>query len=608
MGKSRKLRLEVVLKGGEMLIERLLAAMIGVPQLVVLAGLVLVIVASRLFKGGSGKVPAQLWAARFGLIGAVVALWSMPPAQWESGISFPMGSVAYSVLVGGPLPDSVSAIANGEAVLFLAGILGGSLAALAGLLTTFLLPLWWCNAMPHSETVEPGEGASQTDLTYITLMIMLVVLGGISASMGQGLLPSITGMLLAYVSVLLLTNRVRRVSRSATTQNGEQRPWSRLAIMGVFGFVLLGGGLLLLYGGYDREAARTATGMVLALAGLGFWLFLVPFGSWMSDMAEELPEWLSGLMMGALPMAALAILLRLMLHMYGGAAGVPSGSLSLEGAGLVAWGSGSVGSRLGAPALLLFLLFILGWVTMLASALMALVQSSLRRLLFCSISAHWGFMFIMIALSLATASQSGSGATMVPVLIVQVARYLLYLSLAVWGILAVSAFLARRSSQQHMPVFFSTLTGLGEVAPALAFSMMIFSVSMAGMPPAAGFAGRQGLTAVAMHALVSGGTMASMAGNGSQSGGQILSVLGGQSGMHTLGWTGVISVLLAAIILATPFLRLIITMYMRAAHHRPNWPGQCEVRGWTSSVLAVLVVISGLFYMAGIIIPFGGGF
>src|SRR5437867_7669738 len=118
-------------------------------------------------------------------------------------------------------------------------------------------------------------------------------------------------------------------------------------------------------------------------------------------------------------------------------------------------------------------LVVVAAVSMVLGNLAAIVQSSVRRLLAYSAIAHAGYMLLCI---LSTGGQSLSS------LIYYVVTY----GLTTVGAFGIVSIVQDRAGGDHL----SDFAGLSRRAPLLSFCMMIFMLSLAGIPPLAGFFGK----------------------------------------------------------------------------------------------------------------------
>ncbi len=118
-------------------------------------------------------------------------------------------------------------------------------------------------------------------------------------------------------------------------------------------------------------------------------------------------------------------------------------------------------------------LALMATVSMLLGNLVAIRQTSLRRLLAYSAVAHAGYMLLAIV---AHTEQSLSA----------LLYYVITYALATLGAFAVVAVVENQRGSDHL----SNFAGLSKQAPILSFSLAIFILSLAGIPPLAGFFGK----------------------------------------------------------------------------------------------------------------------
>jgi NADH-quinone oxidoreductase subunit N len=132
-----------------------------------------------------------------------------------------------------------------------------------------------------------------------------------------------------------------------------------------------------------------------------------------------------------------------------------------------------------------------GWVPVLAlmaaasivlGNLAAIVQSSVRRLLAYSAVAHAGYMLLGVL---------GHGEQSLAALVYYVITYALT-TLGAFGVIAV---VQRQSGGDKL----SDFAGLSRRAPIVSFCMMVFMLSLAGIPPLAGFVGKFYVFAAALN-------------------------------------------------------------------------------------------------------------
>ena len=185
--------------------------------------------------------------------------------------------------------------------------------------------------------------------------------------------------------------------------------------------------------------------LVLVAAGLGFKVAAVPFHLWAPDTYHGAPAPVAALIASGSKVASFAVLIAL----TGGFIASPAYLQGSTWILLLVWTSaGSI---------------VLG-------NLGALVQTSVRRLLAYSAIAHAGYMLLGIA---AHTEQSGAA----------VLYYALTYALTTVGAFGVIAIVERSAGSDRLDSF----AGLSRRNPLLAGAMLIFLLSLAGIPPLVGF-------------------------------------------------------------------------------------------------------------------------
>ncbi|HEV2275125.1 MAG TPA: NADH-quinone oxidoreductase subunit N, partial [Acidobacteriaceae bacterium] len=201
--------------------------------------------------------------------------------------------------------------------------------------------------------------------------------------------------------------------------------------------------------------------MVMVVAGFAFKLAAAPFHMWAPEAYQGAPTWSAAFIASS---SKLASFFALFLVVYLGLMGA---------AGSADWHGYSVG---WAP-----LLAMLAAISMLWGNLAAIAQTSLRRLLAYSATGHAGYMLI----ALVTHNQQSLSA-------------LLYYVFT-YALAAIGAFGLLSALEQEGVDNLADLSGLGLRAPDLAFCLLIFLLSLAGIPPLAGFFGKFYVFVSALH-------------------------------------------------------------------------------------------------------------
>jgi NADH-quinone oxidoreductase subunit N len=197
--------------------------------------------------------------------------------------------------------------------------------------------------------------------------------------------------------------------------------------------------------------------LVMVLVAFGFKSAAAPFHLWAPDVYQGAPASSAALIASASKLAGFTLVARLL---WAGLAPVAGSATPSEG--LSGWIP--VVLAVSAGSLLL-------------GNIGALAQSNVRRLLAYSAIAHAGAMLLGVA----AAGRAGTEPLFYP----------LFYYAATYGIATVGAFgviaIVERAGRCHQ---LSDLAGLHRRSPLLALSLLVFILSLAGIPPLAGFFGK----------------------------------------------------------------------------------------------------------------------
>ncbi len=203
----------------------------------------------------------------------------------------------------------------------------------------------------------------------------------------------------------------------------------------------------------DQLPAATLYGsFLLVLVGFGFKISVVPLHFWAPDVYEGSPTPIAGFLSTASKAAGFAVLLRFLLAVY------PSFT----------------------PQWSMFIA-VLAVITMTLGNLLALAQKNMKRLLAYSSIAHAGYILI----GLVAVTELG----MTSVIFYLIAY--LFTNLAAFGVVAAYGRLVGSDE-------IAAYAGLSRRSPGLALILMISFLSLAGMPPFAGFIVKFGVFAAAV--------------------------------------------------------------------------------------------------------------
>ena len=368
--------------------------------------------------------------------------------------------------------------------------------AIIGLLAS-VLPLW--QQLGHPRTVLLGGTLAVDDLILvfklvIVLLTLLTVLISMDYDVGRHVGEYFAVMLFGAIGMMLLISaeelltifvalELTSISLYILTafHKGELRSQEAAVKYFMFGaissaFLLFGlsyvfgvTGTTSLFG--IREVVKSsgmgmspllATGMLFVLIGFGFKVAVVPFHLWAPDAYEGAPTPVTAYIATGSKVASFFVLLKVLFIGFAG----------LEG--LAFWGHFASGWTM--------LLAIMAGLSMVLGNCAAIVQRNVKRLLAYSSIAHAGYIFI----GLIAATRMGA---------TSVLFYLIVYSLTNLGAFGVVAALSSRTGGDDLKDF----DGMAKRAPFLSSLMLIFVLSLAGIPPLGGFFGKFYLFASAIE-------------------------------------------------------------------------------------------------------------
>jgi NADH-quinone oxidoreductase subunit N len=192
-------------------------------------------------------------------------------------------------------------------------------------------------------------------------------------------------------------------------------------------------------------------GMLAILVGIGFKIAVVPFHMWVPDVYSGTPTPAVGFMATAIKAAGFAALLRVFTIAFFGEYAAQSTTGWVQ------------------------ILWVIALLTLIVGNFGALVQNNVKRMLAYSSIAHAGFLLIPFVASGYTNQQHFNTA---------IIFYLVAYTFTTLGAFGVLAYLGRKGEEVKT---FADLDGLGLKYPWIGVSMMVFMLSLAGIPPTAGF-------------------------------------------------------------------------------------------------------------------------
>ena len=296
-------------------------------------------------------------------------------------------------------------------------------------------------------------------------LILCATLGMMVMAGGIDLISIFIGLETMAVSFYILVGLIKPSQRSNEAA-------VKYFLLGAFSLGVLLYGMSLMYGlsgttslramaplfvGQEHDA-RLVLAVVLVVAGVGFKIAAVPFHMWAPDVYEGAPTPVTAFLSVGSKAASFAMLLRIFLE------GLPA--LSVD------W---------------TVLFYALSVVTMTIGNLAALTQSNLKRMLAYSSIAHAGYLLIGVVAAGAGYSRGVTAALV----------YLFVYSFMQLGAFAVIVLMRR---QDVIGDELKDLSGLSSRRPAAAFAMLLFMLSLGGIPPTAGFMGKFWLFGAAIEA------------------------------------------------------------------------------------------------------------
>lgn len=287
---------------------------------------------------------------------------------------------------------------------------------------------------------------------YLSIVLFATAAMMILAST-QNLLVVFAALELLSLSLYILTAFNKRSRQSAEAALKYFLFGGMAAAIFLFGISLLYGlsGSIALGGVVAAVQAQAFTPMlalalVMIVAGLGFKVAAAPFHLWAPDAYQGGPTSSAGFVASSSKIASFFLF-----------AVVLSFGFSFKAAGRVGW----------APLIEAVAAF-----SMILGNIAAIVQTSVRRLLAYSAVGHAGYMLLGIL------SQTATGLS-------ALLYYVITYALATIGAFGVLA-----AVEEEKIDSLSSFVGFSRRAPWLAFCMLIFLLSLAGVPPLAGFFGK----------------------------------------------------------------------------------------------------------------------
>ncbi len=367
--------------------------------------------------------------------------------------------------------------------------------------------------------------------------VLLALTGMMVMVSGADLLTIYLGIELMSITLYIMAGFKRFELRSIESS-------AKYFVLGAFSSGILLYGISIIFGvtGSTRlvEIAAVVNGrgiddplvfisLMLLIVGFGFKVAAVPFHMWTPDVYEGAPTSVTAFMAVASKAASFAAFLRVLLEAFGGIK--PDWNL---------------------------LILVICIITVALGNLVAIVQTNVKRMLAYSSIAHAGYALIGVVVA-GWAGIEGAVSSQ------GVSSLMLYL--AIYSFMTIGAFsmvaILRKGGLEGEEI--EDFTGLAKRHKGGAFLMLVFMVSLAGIPPTAGFIGKLYLFMAAVNA--------------------------------GLAWLAIIGLIFAAIS-AFFYLRIVMVMYMREPSSEQELHTRLILSPQVSFVLACAVagvVLLGIF-------------
>ena len=309
-----------------------------------------------------------------------------------------------------------------------------------------------------------GEGPHQTDFYALSLFSLC----------GAVIMVSYSNMVMLFLGIEILSIPIYVLAGSKKNDLASNESALKYFLMGAFATCFLLFGIALIYGATGTFDLSTLTtyltspesisswrpgadvllnaGILMMLIGLCFKVAAVPFHFWTPDVYEGAPSPVTAFMSTIVKTAAFAAFLRLFMTCF-----------------------------IGYSALWTNVIWILAALSILLGNVTAVYQSNVKRMLAYSSISHAGYMLLAVL----TSGSMSAGAV-------------LYYS-AAYSVATIAAFTVLSIIEKNGgQIIFDSFNGLAKKNKLLAFSMTIAMLSLAGIPPLAGFFGKYYLFASAL--------------------------------------------------------------------------------------------------------------
>jgi len=400
------------------------------PLLVLSLGALLLLTFSSLARGRVGRGTYTLWTVTTGVVTLVVSVPMWARVQgWDAFAWWDPATTA---------PGPFSTLGGA------AGIDGFSI------LMTMLIAIAVIIVALVADDYTEREGLEGPEL-YV--LLLLSAAGGVVMAMANDLIVLFLGLETLSIAIYVLAALDLRRSQS-------QEAGFKYFILGAFSSAFFLYGIAMVYGGtgttsllgikdflatnllLDGSGLLVLLGIGLLLVGFGFKIAAVPFHAWSPDVYDGAPSPVVAFMASVVKVAAFAGIVRVLV--------VAMETQAADWKPVIA---------------------VLAVLSLFGGALVAIVQTNVKRLLAYSSISHAGF----ILLGIHAAGPAGTQAVVI---------YLIAYTFMVIGSFAVVTLVAGTGDDRHAVADYR---GLAASNPALAATFTLFLLAQAGVPFTAGF-------------------------------------------------------------------------------------------------------------------------
>jgi len=306
------------------------------------------------------------------------------------------------------------------------------------------------------------EGTGEYRTEYYPLLLF--------ATAGMTLFVSANDLIVVFLALEILSLSLYLMTGFSFRRLGSAEASMKYFLLGAFSSAFFLYGVALAYGatgttnlpGISRSLSGVTGGAALALGGAGllavgfaFKVAAVPFHMWTPDAYQGAPTCVTAFMSAGTKVAAFGALLRVFM--------VAFSPLSWDWKPFVV---------------------VLAAVTMVVGSVLAIAQSDIKRMLAYSSIAHAGFILVGVS----AANQAGMRSAMF---------YLVAYAVMILGSFGVVMLVSQRGEANTA---LTSYAGLARRSPSLAVILAFLLLSLAGIPPAAGFIAKVTVFSAAVQA------------------------------------------------------------------------------------------------------------